>query len=695
MPFLFQLQFSIGIFFWLLGCLALGTGYAFLLYHANRNLSATLRKLLFVFRALVIALIAFLLFAPLIKFTSPTLEKPLIILAQDNSLSIGVSKPEGFDPAGYEKRFRALERQLAKDYEVRSFSFGQAVSSGLKFDHNDRVTNIASLYEGVQDRYSGRNIGAVVLASDGIYNRGGNPQFGSSSLKAPVYTIALGDTIPKKDILISNVNYNNIAYLGNRFQIEVGVDAFQSRGVSGRLTVKDHSGTVFSEVVPVNSNEFRRTIPVTLSAKAKGIQKYTIAVSPVAGELSRENNTQTIYVEVIDGRQNVLILANAPHPDITAIKQSVEENENYEVRSVLAGEVAPADISKADLVILHQVPSSVNAAAAVLQQIANKPALFVLGAQSNTSAFSASQPVLSITGAGAVQEATANISSDFQAFTLSEATATRLNNMAPLLVPFGNYGVKGPVSVLMTQQIGRVATSMPLLTFSAQGQRKTGVLAGEGIWRWRLEDFSENGNHDAVNELLTKTVQYLSVRDDKRKFRVYTAKNTFDENERVVLNAELYNDSYELVNTPDVKVNLKNSAGKRYSYIFTRTRNSYILDAGILPPGEYSYAASADLGGKNHTAEGRFVISQLQAELQQTTANHQLLYSLAQQSGGRMLYPDQLDRLTGLLRSNETIKTVSYENRRYEELIDLKWLFFLILALLTVEWFLRKRNGEV
>ncbi|SFA56217.1 hypothetical protein SAMN04488511_115153 [Pedobacter suwonensis] len=42
---------------------------------------------------------------------------------------------------------------------------------------------------------------------------------------------------------------------------------------------------------------------------------------------------------------------------------------------------------------------------------------------------------------------------------------------------------------------------------------------------------------------------------------------------------------------------------------------------------------------------------------------------------------------------NENIKTISYEDRKYDELINMKWLFGLIMILLGTEWFLRKRNG--
>ncbi|MGB4776257.1 MAG: hypothetical protein WBP45_13865, partial [Daejeonella sp.] len=354
-----------------------------------------------------------------------------------------------------------------------------------------------------------------------------------------------------------------------------------------------------------------------------------------------------------------------------------------------------ADIEKAGLIISHQLPSVTNSAQTVFQRIATKPVLFILGAQSNTSVFSSSQNVLRVNSSGAIQEAIAQIKPDFYSFNLTEETKLKIHNFAPLLTPFGNYGMKGTNSVLLEQQIGKVPTPMPLLVFGDEGERKIGILAGEGIWRWRLEEFQENSNHTAVDELISKTVQFLSSRDDKRKFKAYVAKNAFDESERIILNAELYNDSYELVNTPDVNISLKNKSGKTYSYLFSKSGNAYTLDAGILPGGEYSFDARTRLGNKTYTANGYFVITEQQSELQQTTANHQLLYAIAKQNNGQMIFPNQLNSLPELIKANENIKTVFYEDRKYEEIINFKLLFFVIAGLLSLEWFSRKRNGEI
>jgi len=695
MPFLFKLQFTGFSVLWMLISLMLGLIYAFVLYRKQTSLSPAISWSLFAARTLSVAFIAFLLFAPFIKLISRTVEKPLIIVLQDNSASLAFSKPSGFSLQEYSVQMDKFRSAVAPAYELRDFTFGSAVLEGHESRFDDKATDINAAFKFINDRFSNRNIGAVILATDGIYTRGGNPQYEALKSKAPVYTIAMGDTIPKKDLLVANVNYNNIVYLDNDFQVEVSVDAYQSKGLSSKLTVSDKSGIVFSQSLNVPSGEFHTVIPITLKAKQKGIQRFTAKISAVPGELSEENNIQTFFVEVIDGRQKVFILANSPHPDIAAIKQSIENNKNYEVKTAFVSLFKPEDIERSDLLILHQLPSAGFPAQNLLPLIRNKNSWFILGSQTDIGVFSSVQPVLNVGSAGYSQEVTARFNTGFYDFVLAEATRNKIINFAPLIAPFGNYSLKGQASVLLEQQIGRVETERPLLLFSKDAEYKTAILAGEGIWRWRLEDFRENGNHEATDELVSKVIQAVSNKEDRRKFRVYPARSAFDESEQVVLNAELYNEAYELVNGPDVSVTLKDGKNKVYPFLFSKTGNSYILNAGILPPGEYSFVANTALGKDKYSAKGNFVINSRMAEFRRTTADHQLLYSLARQSGGEMISPAEISSLFSRIEKNELVKTVSYEDTQFREMIDIKWLFFIILALLGLEWFSRKRSGEL
>ncbi|HNQ00202.1 MAG TPA: hypothetical protein PKK99_14170, partial [Bacteroidia bacterium] len=178
----------------------------------------------------------------------------------------------------------------------------------------------------------------------------------------------------------------------------------------------------------------------------------------------------------------------------------------------------------------------------------------------------------------------------------------------------------------------------------------------------------------------------------KSHFKI-NSKNSFAENEPVSFDAEVYNDSYELINTPDINMSIINSDGKSFPYTFSKTERAYTLNAGFLNSGEYRYKANVKLGDKAYTGEGAFTVSALQAEQTETTADHQLLYAFAHKNGGELFYPTELNQLQQKLLSREDIKSVSYSHYKLQDLVNVKLVFFLLLLLLSFEWFLRKRAG--
>lgn len=259
---------------------------------------------------------------------------------------------------------------------------------------------------------------------------------------------------------------------------------------------------------------------------------------------------------------------------------------------------------------------------------------------------------------------------------------------------FGNTAVSGAANTLINQRIGVVDTDNPLFYFTEQNSVKYAVFAGDGLWRWRMRDYADHSNFNLFNELISKTVQYLSVKADKSFFRVYT-KKIINENEPLDFTAEVYNQSYELVTEPDVTLILKDEKNKTFNYTFSKKQTMYSLSAGLFPAGEYRYEAKVKYGDKLYTKSGIVMIKEVVAEKNNNVANHQLLYQMAQQGGGKLFYRNQLEQLQQSILANENIKSITYSHKQLTDLINLKWLFFIILTLLSVEWFLRKYNGRV
>ncbi|RZK81370.1 MAG: hypothetical protein EOO92_04720 [Pedobacter sp.] len=682
----------------LIGCALAGLLFAWLLYQKTDHLGKKARYTLACTRALLVTIIAFLLFFPLLRTVSYELEKPVIIIGQDNSSSVADIQAKGFDQGKYQKDLQHLADQLSSKFEVKVYNFSDSVKSGFNFKNKGKVTNASNFVTQLNDELLNRNVGAVILATDGIFNRGGSPLYDVAKLKAPVYTIALGDEVPKKDMIIANVNANDIVYLDNEFTAEVELQAFESRNVNTRLRVLENGREIYSQPITIAANPFAKTIPVKIKANKIGVQKYTVVVDQVAGEVSVRNNTQNLYVDVIDARQKLLIAAGAPHPDIAVFKQAITANKQYEVKVAVGDELnslSPADYG---LVVLYQLPSIYNDGTAFLNKLKEGTASvwYVVGSQTNLAAFNQYQKGITYTGnSAALQESSPIVNTNFTAFDIDAVSVKVIEGFDPLQAPFGTVSVNENATIALNQRVGKVNTQYPQLIFGNDNGRKTEYLIGEGIWKWKMSEALDNIQESVVGALISKSVQYLSVKDDKRKFKTNTAKRTFDENENILINGVLYNDSYVPVNTPDISTTVKNEDGKTYNFLFSRTESAYQLNAGVLPAGNYSYTATTTFGGKKYESAGVFYINSLIAEYQQTIANHELLNSISAQTNGKMYLPNDLLKIATEVENNEQIKTLSYEDRKYEELINFKWLFVLIMLLLSTEWFFRKRNGEV
>jgi len=671
--------------------------YASLLYFRNRRTDFPKGALaaLSILRFVAVSLLALLLLSPLLQRLSRFVEDPLFIFVQDNSLSLIASPDSAFYQGNYLNEKESFLESMERSFEIRSYQFGEAVRESEMTDYSDRFTDISAVFSGIQALYSNRNVAAVVIASDGIYNRGSNPVFLTGNLTYPVYTLALGDTIARRDLLLKRVNHNRITYLGNRFPVEVEVEARELNGQTSRLRISREGETLLSRNLQFEGNLHLETILVELEAETPGMQRYTVELIPVEGEITTANNRQDFFIEVIDSRQKVLILANSPHPDVGAIRLALEENDNYEVTSSLASEFS-GQAEAFNLVILHQLPSVRYPMRELLQRMERSevPALFVVGAQTSLPVLNSLRTGLTMTPRSAdFSEAQPALNSNFPLFTLDEQTANIASQLTPLHAPFASYQAAAGTNTLMFQKIGAVVTEQPLILFSEAAGRKSGMIAGEGLWRWRLQAFARTDSHQAFDELMWRMVQFLSLKEDKNMFRL-KAEHFLYETDPAIFEAELYNPSYELINEPAVTLIITNEEGVNFTYEMGRTSNAYRLNAGNFPPGEYSYEARTSFGGELQQATGRFSVSALNIEGLRTIADHNLLFQMAENSGGAMFYPGQWEELALAISARDDILPVMYTQKEFHEMINLKVIFVLLLLLLSAEWFIRKWNGS-
>ena len=683
----FESDYS-GLFIILSVVLAVGISYVIYFRSADsKNLTFVQKVLLTLLRSLVLFLVSLLLLSPLIERTKRIKQLPILAVAFDNSQSVQPYL------SSYNQLTEALKSRFSDDYQLDFWSFGEKVENTGSVTGADRRSDYGQMLKTLRNNYTNKNIGALILAGDGIYNQGQDPANLASSIRFPVYSIGVGDTSHKVDALIRNVKTNKVAFLKNRFPVEIELNFSKLKDKIAYIDIENKQHLVYSSTVSIHSDDDFKLEFVNLEASEIGMQHYKIKIRSFDGEVNLKNNEYEFVIQILENKQKLLMLSDGPHPDLGAIRTSLGQLQNYDIK-IVTGDSAPDSLSAYSLIVLNQIPSVKNVASTLLSRIKDSriPVLFLIGPGSMLEQLNSLDMGLKIVPGRNTEEVQPAFDNNFSLFSLSDEAKEIISASPPLVAPFGNSEISPSVQNLALQNIRNIPTNKTMLALGVDKGRKVGFIIGEGLWRWRLNNFKMSGNHDAFDELVQKTIQYLALKENEDNFNVYHP-TLFQETDNVELTAELYNDSYQLVNTPDVSIKIRNSKQQEFSYIFDRKDDHYSLNAGSLEPGDYTFEAETQLGNQRFSEKGNFSIVKNEIEVQNSQANFGVLFQLSQQTGGQFSTFENYGILLDTVKNNNQITVLKHKQTVQTEWINLKILFFLLILLLGCEWFCRKYWG--
>ncbi|WP_460612603.1 VWA domain-containing protein [Hymenobacter seoulensis] len=678
-------------------CLLVGVGYAALLYSAKSPWSRTVNFALAFVRFAVVSFLCFLLLSPFLKSTSTTTEAPTVVLAIDDSQSVGLFTPKpvlGQATQGLTQLAETLRGQ-GFTVETRTLSATSRAPRPDSLRFQAPASDLDGLLTGIGEGYEGRNLAGVVLLSDGLVNQGRAPQY--TDYRFPIYAIGVGDTVPKKDVSLPALTYNRVAFSGNQFPIEaeLGYDGYA--GTTATVVLRENGRVLQSKRVNLPAGQRRVKTTFLVTAPAPGKRRYEVVVSQLPGEFTLLNNQKFAYLDIVKGKLRVLLAGAAPHPDLKALRAAILQNDNFDLTTYLPG-ISPLKSQDFDVAILHQLPAQSGVGAEVLAQVKARrvPALYVLGAQTNFPAFNALGTGLTITPRGSqTDDVTPIPNGTFTRFSFEEDALRRFAAYPPAPVPFGDVRLGGGAEAALWQQVGRLKTQKPLLVFGGTPAQRQATLLTDGSWQWRLQEAVEHDDRpEAYDRLILRTLQLLTQNANKKRLDVYPTQDAFSSQDDVTFGAETYNAIFERIFGQQITLTLTDEQQKTRTFSFTNTDDSAPLHLGPLPAGVYRYVARATLGGQLQQDRGEVLVQDQQLEAIQSRADHNLLYQVASRSGQRLYYPSQFAQLTQDIRK-ANYKPVIYEQEDLKDLINLKWLFFLLLGLLTVEWATRKYSGGV
>ena len=663
--------------------LLLSVSVAYFQYFFKVKKKPKIHILLFVLKSLSLFLLILLFINPTIKNIELQNYKPILSVLVDNSKSISFFN-ESENVKTFIENLKSDDKIVDK-FEFKEFTFGNKFSLLDSVSFNENNTNISEAIATVNELYKDK-IAPVILLSDGNQTIGNDYEFSKS--KQSIYPVVFGDTIQYKDLKISQLNVNRYSYIKNKFPVEVLLNYEGNESVTSQFSIYKNGRAVFTKRVKFSSSQKSKTITTNLSSSKEGLQYYKASIRKIEEEKNIENNTKDFSVEVIDQQTKVLLLSSIIHPDLGTLKKSIETNKQRVVDVFLIDDFK-GDYKDYQLVILYQ-PSNRFKNALNSLNANNSNFLIITGTNTDWNFINRNQLGIAKNAINQSENYAAIFNDGFLTFLQKDIG---FNDYPPLQDKFGEVRISKEHQTLLIQNINGLETKQPLLITFEENNQKTGALFGEGIWKWRAANFLNTNSFQEFDEFIGNLVQYLASNKKRSRLEV-NAETLYPANSSIIISSFYTDKNYQFDARASLEITITNIETKEITKVpFSLINNSYQAEIESLPSGDYEY--KVDVLGQSLNKKGRFKITTYQIEEQFTNANFKKMLKLADNSGGKLYYKDEINQLKYHLLENTSFYTTQKSIEKEQNLIDWKWILFIVIALFTVEWLIRKYFGKI
>ncbi len=645
----------------------------------NRQMVLVALRFVSVFSLLV------LLINPKFESQSVYLEKPNLVVAMDNSSSITYLKQ---DDNALDLLDKIISHpQVQEKFDVQVYAFGDQVSLTDSINFKQKQSNLDVVFKEFNQIYK-QSISPTVLITDGNQTIGNDYVFSAQKYKQPIYSVVLGDSTVYSDLKIQQLNVNKYAYLKNKFPVEVILVYHGEATENSVFKIHQGSAIVYSETISFSKENNSKILNFYLPANQVGVQSYTAVLEPLENEKNKVNNQKEFAVEVIDQKTNVAIVSDILHPDLGALKKSIEANEQRQV-NILSPKDYIFKSNDFQLVILYQPNNNFNKVFEYLKN-SNSNYFLISGTKTNWRYLNSLNLNVTHEITNQTEDYQAVLNTGFSNFIVEDL---EFESFPPLKSSFGEPHFKVPFQTVLFKKVGTIATQESLLATLEQHGRREAVLFGENIWQWRAQSYLMDKSFNNFDNFIGKLVQYLS--STERKTRLSLDYNSFYEgNSSVLIKAQFFNKNYEFDSKESLSIKVIDKISEESkTFPFILKNNYYQVDLSNLPASEYEFIVSAT--NEKISKSGIFKILDYNIEQQFLNANHQKLHHIANNSNGKSYFVTNSNELITDLLNDERYKAIQKSHKNVVPLIDWKYLLILIVLSLSAEWFIRKYNGLI
>ncbi len=685
----------IQLLFYLLFAIISGSLAAWFFYFKLHSPASTTKThlLLFTLRAITFSIVIFLLLNPRLVFERKIAQKPLLILAIDNSMSVKfLNTPEAL--SGYMQTVEREEAKLKKHFEVHRVIFGQRVCDTCSIDFSHTSTNFSELINYLKFSSVTNRPQAMIVATDGLFNAGETYDLTPLSVNYPVFAMVLADTVPKIDYWIAGIKYNSQVPRNSRFEVEFDLQRSTFEPIDVWLEVLRNDKLELSEKITFNQGQQRIKIPRRFLADQPGIQRFEVSLKTNLPDENEENNRSMFAVEVTETSERYLVLYGAPHPDIGIVRRALEQISWINVDVVHAADFS-GNFSPYRAVIFSGLPNGDFALDRHVVEAQRKriSSLFLITSQTNLTILSQLNPGWQFSGQRKTDAAYTTINQSFDYFQIPALWPKILDIIPPLTVPFGRWNITNPNDIVFYQRIGDLTTQNPLLVVSNFAGRKAAAFIGEGLWRWNLHLNRTLGNASPLSDIILQIISYLSTKPTDKPFYLLV-EPMWAKTEKPVIKGFVYNANNELVNDRRVDITLISAADNFVqTFEMLPVKDHYQVSPGFLPVGNYTVVGTYKTDSVIYTDKGSFFVTDINIEKLVSTPDIRRIENLVNNQDDNIFFPSDFNRLADKVIQNTQPKPQLSVVSEVTDIISLTLLFFILMATITFEWFLRKYHG--
>lgn len=679
--------------------------------------------LLTTLRSIALSILLFAIFEPIYTSINATVIQPKLAVLLDNSESLGADDASGNRKQQYQQIIESIDfTRFASDIIFYEFSDEAKQINNFTFDSlnlKGSSTDISKAIRAVNGIAEATNTRAILLLSDGAFNTGNNPIFDAENFAKPIYTIGIGDTIDPKDVAITSILTNEIAYIDNLVPVTVNFHSVGYNNKEVKVALLDNGQKISEQIFNLNSERTSYTAIFEYNPKIEGIRKLTATISKLEGEITERNNVHSEYVKVLKNSRAVAIFAGYPSADFAFIKRTLQDEKGVEIMEFVQKQGAEfyqtptqQQLNKADVFIFCGFPinSTPQNVLSMLNTELNKdkPLFFIAGLATDYNKLKTFADFLPFQVVNSRQQEFAvspliNVEALANPLLRVKGTDEDINfwnKLPPIFRTETFVKVKPESEILSTMKVNNVELKEPLImTRDFQGKKSIAVM-GYGLYRWKMLGYASNAVNakadipDLFEILIDNAFRWLSVRERSKQVNIRTTKRHYSLGEKIEFIGEIYDASYVALDGANIKIELGSVENKRDIILNSIGNGRYYGIVEGLSKGDYNFTAVATLGSRNlGNDNGRFNIGELSIEYQNLRQNSALLRTISERTNGQYFEANELSKLVDVIKNNNnfTERPVTHQS----EFHLWNWLGFLVLAIMlfAIEWLIRKRTG--